>query len=42
MKTLTELKLICERGRMTLVQDAIGVLALGVMLFVALHLPSLS
>lgn len=41
MKTIAELKTICHRQRACLVQDAMGVAALGVMLIVALHLPSL-
>ena len=41
MNTITELGNICRRSRATLVQDALGAAALGVMLIVALHLPSL-
>ncbi len=41
MQTITELKTICRRSRATLFQDALGAAALGVMLIVALHLPSL-
>ena len=40
MKTITELKDICRRSQATLVQDAIGAAALGVILIVALHMPS--
>ena len=42
MKTITELKSICHRSRATLVEDALGAVALGVMLVVALHLPILT
>ena len=42
MKTITELKSICLRNQATLFQDTLGVVALGVILIVALHLPSLS
>lgn len=42
MKTITELKTLCRRSQATLLQDALGMTALGVMLFVALHLPALS
>ena len=41
MKTLTDLKQICSRSQRTLVPDALGVTALGIMLIFALHLPSL-
>ncbi len=41
MKTITELKTICLRNHTTILPDALGVAALGVMLIVALHLPSL-
>ena len=42
MKTIAELKTICRRQQACLLQDAVGVAALVVMLFVALHLPYLS
>ena len=42
MKTITELKLLCQRNQATLLQDTAGVFALGVLLIVALHLPSLT
>ncbi len=42
MKTITEFKTLCQRNQATLLQDTLGVVALGVILFVALHLPSLS
>jgi hypothetical protein len=41
MKTITDLKGICQRSQATLLQDAIGATALAVMLVVALHAPSL-
>ncbi len=36
-----DLRTIVTRSRFALIQDAIGVLAIGVMMTVALHLPSL-
>ena len=42
MTTMTELKHILIRSRVTLIEDATGAVALGVMLIVALHLPSLT
>ena len=41
MNTITELKTVCLRNQATLMQDSLGAAALGVMLIVALHLPSL-
>ncbi len=41
MNTISELKNICRRSQATLFQDALGAMALGVMLIVALHLPTL-
>ncbi|WP_281276191.1 hypothetical protein [Aliishimia ponticola] len=40
MKTLEELRAVCQRSAGTLVQDIAGVAALGVMLFGALHVAS--
>lgn len=40
MQTITEFGTICRRSRSTLVDDALGAAALGVMLIVALHVPS--
>lgn len=42
MTTLTQLLKVAKRSEATLLQDALGVAALGVMLFAALHLPVLS
>jgi hypothetical protein len=42
MTTLNELKSIIRRSEATLLYDAMGAAALGVMLIVALHLPTLS
>ena len=42
MTTLQELKDICDRSRTTLLQDAAGAAAIGIMLIVVLHLPVLS
>lgn len=41
MTTITELLIICRRSQATLLQDAFGAMALGVMLVVALHVPVL-
>lgn len=41
MKTLNDIKASYERSQATLLQDAMGAAALGVMLMVALHLPSI-
>ncbi|WP_282960701.1 hypothetical protein [Actibacterium sp. MT2.3-13A] len=38
---LTELKSVIERSSATLLQDALGVMALMVMLLAGLHLPGL-
>ena len=38
---LTQIKTAVARSQDTLIQDAIGALSLGVILIVALHLPSL-
>lgn len=40
MKTLSDIKTIAVHARATLVQDAMGVVALTVMLVVTLHVPS--
>ena len=40
MNTIRELKTVCDRGGASLLQDAIGAVALAVMLIVALHLPA--
>ncbi|MFK7875250.1 MAG: hypothetical protein AB8B71_05655 [Paracoccaceae bacterium] len=41
MKTIGEIKLIFQRSQATLLQDALGAAALGVILIVALLLPTL-
>ncbi|MGJ8545353.1 MAG: hypothetical protein ACSHWZ_07910 [Sulfitobacter sp.] len=41
MTTLIKIKSIADRAEATLLQDAVGMLALVVMLVVALHLPVL-
>jgi len=42
MTTLLHIKSIATRARATLVQDAVGGMALFVMLVVALHVPTFS
>lgn len=42
MVMLSDIKAVVRRSQATLLQDAIGAAALGVMFIVALHLPVLS